>query len=473
VSGRRLPALVVLVALVAVGALVDRNVGHPRAVAVTASAPMPVATPASALSSTWYCTGGTAAPQRGADALVVLANTGSRARSGTVTFFPNQGGSKGVPVRVEPASRAVVGAQSAVRAPWVSALVELDGGEVVAELSVAGPLGPSIAPCASAASPRWYFAEGVTTKDATEMLLLFNPFPEDAIVDLSFSTEEGRSEPQGLQGLTVPGRSTTAVNVGDFVHRRTAVSTAIVTRIGRMVVARLQSFDGTAGRKGQSLTLGAPAPAPLWYFPEGFLAPGVTERYQLFNPSDREVKASLAPTLEQGAAEPIDVTIPPQARVTVTTNEENRIPRLVAHAVTLRAEGGAAVVAERVIDAVPPAGRAGFAATMGSTATAKRWAFASGAADATWDEWVVVQNPGLRPARLSVTALAAGQRLAVDGLQDRVLAPGQRTAFRLGEHIQRPDLPLVVTGSQPVVVERDLYLAKGLGSTMSMGLLLP
>src|SRR5207253_708796 len=101
--------------------------------------------------------------------------------------------------------------------------------------------------------------------------------------------------------------------------------------------------------------LGAPGPWPVWYFPEGDLVPGVTERYQLFNPSDREVKASLTLSLEQGAAEPIDVTVPPQARVTVTANDESRIPRLVAHAVTVRTEGGAGVVAERAIDAVPPA----------------------------------------------------------------------------------------------------------------------
>ena len=109
---------------------------------------------------------------------------------------------------------------------------------------------------------------------------------------------------------------------------------------------------------------------------------------------------------------------------------------------------------------------------MGSTTTARRWGFPAGLADANWDEWVVVQNPGVRPAQVSFTALAAGQRLAVEGLQDLRLAPGQRAAFRLGDHVQRPDLPLVVTGSQPVVVERDLYFAKGLGTTMSIGLLL-
>ena len=244
----------------------------------------------------------------------------------------------------------------------------------------------------------------------------------------------------------------------------------VATRIGRLVVARLQGFDGTGGRKGQSITLGAPAPASTWYFPEGQLSPGVTERYQLFNPSDREVKASLALSLEQGGAEPIDVTIPAQSRFTVTANDESRIPRLVSHAVTIRTEGGAGVVAEQTIDAIPPSPRTGLATTLGATAPARQWAFAGGEADSVWDEWLVVQNASLKQVHISCTALAGGQRLALEGLQDLTLGPGQRTALRLGDHVKRADLPVVVTASQPVVVERDLFRASGLTIAMSLGI---
>src|SRR5205085_10361135 len=117
-------------------------------------------------------------------------------------------------------------------------------------------------------------------------------------------------------------------------------------------------------------------PARTWWFPEGLVTGGLTERYQLFNPSDHEVMASLALALEQGAAEPIDVTVPPQARVTVNANEEKRIPRQVAHAVTVTADGDG-LVAERVIDALPPAPRAGLSAVLGATTLADRWLLAA------------------------------------------------------------------------------------------------
>ena len=466
---RRAPALLVLLAIIVAAGFVDHTFGRPRASVRTTSGSMPIAPPARALSSTWYCAGGTSAPGGGADMAVAVVNTADDQRTGTVTFVPNQGDPKTVPVTVPPSARVVLRAQDSVKAPFAAATVELDGGGAVAEVGAGGSLGNTSTPCASSASDQWYFAEGVTTKDAAETLFLFNPFPEDAIVDMSFSSEDGRSAPQGLQGVAVHGRGLLAVNVGDFVHRRQAVSSDIATRVGRIVVSRLQSFDGTAGRKGQSLALGAPARSRTWYFPEGIVAAGITERYQLYNPADREVRAELGLALEQGAAEPIDVTVPAQARVTVTANNEQRIPRQVAHAVTVTAEDPGLVV-ERAIDAVPPAPRAGFSSIVGATKTFDRWAFAIGEADEVWDEWIVVQNSGARSATFSVTALANGQRVAVDGLQDVEVPAGQRRSVRLGDHIKRPDLPVEVDATGPVVVERDMYLAKGLSLMMSIGI---
>jgi hypothetical protein len=465
---RRAPALIVLLIVIIAAGFVDHSFGRPSAATRASAAGMPVAPPPNALSSTWYCAGGTAAAGGGADMAVVVVNTGDAARAGTVTFVPNQGDPKLVPVAIPPSSRVVLRAQDAVKAPWVAATVELDGGGAVAETGTLGALGDTAAPCASSASDQWYFAEGATTKDATETLFLFNPFPEDAIVDTSFSTEDGPSSPQGLQGVAVRGRGLLAVNVGDFVHRRQAVSSHITTRVGRIVVSRLQGFDGTAGRKGQSLALGAPAPSHTWYFPEGIVANGITERYQLYNPADREIRAELNLSLEQGAAEPIDVTVPAQARVTVSANDEQRIPRQVAHAVTVTAEDPGLVV-ERAIDAAAPAPRAGFSSIVGASRLYDHWAFAIGEADLAFDEWVVVQNPGSRSIKFSVTALAAGQRVAVDGLQDLEVPAGQRRSVRLGDHIKRADLALEIDATGPVAVERDMYEVKGLSLIMSIG----
>lgn len=399
---------------------------------------------------------------------VFVVNAGTVDRNGTVTFVSSDGDSKPVQMKVPALSRVALRAQDTLKASFVAATVELDGGAVAAEVTISGQLGDSATQCASTASDHWYFAEGSTTKDAAETLFLFNPFPEDAIVDVGFSTEDGRSSPQGLQGLAVRGRGLVAIKVGDFVHRRQAVSADVFTRVGRITAARLQQFDGTAGRKGQSLALGAPAPTRRSYFPEGLVAPGITLRYQLFNPSDKELSAQLNLALEQGAAEPIEVTVPAQTRVTVSANDEKRIPRNVPFAVSVTSDDPGLVV-ERAIDATSPAPRQGFSSIVGATEQAHRWLFAGGAADDFWDEWIVVYNAGTRAVDFSVTALASGQQLAVEGLQDVHVEAGQRRAVRLGEHIKRGDLPTEVDATGPVVVERDIYKARGLALMMVMG----
>ncbi|MGI8808688.1 MAG: hypothetical protein ACR2KK_12735, partial [Acidimicrobiales bacterium] len=55
---RRLPALAVLVGLLVAGGIVDREVDRGSALGATeVIAPVPVAAPASARSSAWYCPG--------------------------------------------------------------------------------------------------------------------------------------------------------------------------------------------------------------------------------------------------------------------------------------------------------------------------------------------------------------------------------------------------------------------------------
>ncbi|MDP8937394.1 MAG: DUF5719 family protein [Actinomycetota bacterium] len=465
---RRL-SLAVIAAVLVAGGLIDRTVddasdGQP----VGQLAPVPMAAPESARSSAWYCSGATANPGGVADGTVVVANTGVRALTAAVTVFPSQGDIRARSVQVPPATRATVRLAEVAAAPHASAVVELDGGGAVVELATTGPLGDSVAACASSASNRWFFAEGVTTRDATELLTLFNPFPEDAVVDFAFSSEEGQSTPQALTGLAVRGRSMSVVNVGDFVQRREGVASRISARTGRLVVHRLQTYDGSAGRSGASVTLGSADVGDVWYFPEGLVGDGRGERFQVFNPSPDEAEVELTLSLDTGEAEPLRITVPRESRVTVDAANEGRIPKGVGHAVTVRATNGVGVVVERTIQGGAPSPRTGISHTPGGRLTGLRWASAAGQADDAVDEWVVVHNPGPAVASFSVGVLVDGTQAAPAGLQDLQVEPGRRRAVRLVDSIRRPATPVVVTATQPVVVERDLYRARGPGISMGM-----
>jgi hypothetical protein len=469
-SRGRLPVLLVIVGLLVAGGIADRagRASTPHAVAL---APGPHAAPASATSSTWYCTGAQARPDGPAVGTVVVANAGSRTLLGTITVVPDNGSPRSVPLRVAGPGSASVRLADVVTADNASALIELDGGQVVAELVTQGPLGDSVTPCASSASDSWYFAEGATTRDANEVLMVFNPFPEDALVDFSFSTETDRVVPEALAGLVVKGRGMVAVPVGDSVRRRAAVSTVVKSRVGRLVVARVQVFDGTGDvpRTGVSIALGAPAPRPVWYFPEGYAGDGVTERIQVYNPSAREARVSIEMLLDEGEADPVGLTVPAYSRVTFTVNEEPRVPPNVGHAAVVRALNGVPVVAERTVDAVAPSARTGFAVTLGATGTAARWAFAAGEPDPAVEEWVTVLNPDRRPATVGVTALVDGGRARVPELQRLSVPARGRLVIRLADHLPRPVPAVVVEATGPVVVERDLYATGAPGRAMAMG----
>jgi hypothetical protein len=464
---RRAPALAILAALLVAGGIVDRRTERDTAQERTAvSAQVPVAAPASARSSAWYCPGVPVTGGAG-EGSVVIANAGTRRLTGTVTLYPDRGESRKAPIAVGPSGRSALRLADLVTSPFASALVELDGGEAVADVAVNGPLGESVSPCASSASSTWYFAEGVTTRDASEVLLALNPFPDDAVVDVAFSTEEGIVTPQALTGLLVRGQALTSINVGEFVQRREAVSVSLVARTGRLVVGRVQVFDGTVGRKGISVGLGAAALGPVWYFPEGLVAEGLSERFQVYNPGRAEAQVELALALDTGEAEPLRLTVPRESRLTVVAADESRIPKNVPHAVTVRSVEGPEVVVERTVDGTAPSARTGLSITLGARLPATRWTTAAGAADETTDHWIVVQNPGTRSAYVTLNLLADGAPVLVGSFAAVEVPAGKRRALHLNDSLKRAAAPILVSSTERVVVERDLYRLKAPGLGMA------
>jgi hypothetical protein len=466
--------LVILAGLLTSMAVLDREAGPDelRPFGQPNVSPMPIADATDVLASTWYCAAGTAVDGGAANLTVVIANAEETKASGTLTWYPVDADPVVTPLDIPASGQVSLSAIDSVTAPVVSAIVDVRGGGVAVEHVVSGERGASVAPCASDASPTWYFANGTTERDAAEVLALFNPFPDDAIVDITFATDEGEEEPAALAGLPVAAGTTTLVNVHDNVRRRAVVATSIVARSGRLVADRVQSFNGAIGRRGVSLTLGAPELDGEWTFPDGLWTEGITQQWHVYNPSDREAEVSLEITPAKGdPLEPIDLAVP--AKTQLVIDADGKVAADVAHTSTIVSLNGVPVVAERSLDARPPSSRRGWSSTLGSPLAARRWLFPLGEVSGNTDEWIVVHNPNPEVVTLSLTALAGGQVLGIEGLQDLEVAPGGRIALRLGDHIQRSPLPLLVEADGEVIVERDLYRVGSTGITASVGIPLP
>lgn len=465
---RRVIVMALLFVVVVGAFVVDRAVDEsPVRVQALPGATGPEAPSPSALSSSWYCTGGTA--NGGAlDVTVTVMNPTDTAIHGVLTAMPSEGEEAVKPFDVGPSTLVQFKGQELLAAPWLAVLVELDGGGAVVEQRLHNASDFDTSPCSPAASPTWYFPHGSTQKDGTLWLSLFNPFPDDAIIDLAFATGEGRRVPADFEGIVVPAQSVVPVDIGTHVRRQDFVSTEVRARSGRVVAGQAHLRTAPPGAAGVSTLLGAPALQETWVFPDGLATASISERVELYNPGEQEARVDVELALEEGEVEPFEITVPPQSRFTLDLGAEERVPKDVPHAILAQSINGVPVAVARVVESRAP--RVGRTDTLGAVRLARSWALAGGEASELEDEWVVVYNPSEAATTVDVTALADGQRVAVEGLQGVAVPAGRRVALRLTDHIKRSPLAVIVTAGRGVVVERSLYRNPGVDMTMGVPL---
>ena len=412
-------------------------------------------------SATWFCAFGTSVDQGTADLTLELGNTADLAATANVALVDDAGHRKDIAVRVGAHERVAVRAGELLVAEHVAAIVESDGGLVV-EHTVETPHGASTAPCATVASAMWQFADGATTKDASIKLALFNPFPEEAVVDATFATDRGVARPLALQGIVVPAGQVRVVDVGDSVRRRTAVATSVNTRVGRVVAEELLQFDGTLGNRGSALVPGAPALSDVWFVARVVLGTGITERLGLSNPTAARVRIEVQPLVAEVDLDPISLTLAAHEQTTLNLEDDDRLPRGVGFSMAITADR-AALVVQHTTFAASPARKRGVASAIGAPLGATRWVLAGGASTARQQYVVSVFNPTDTPTEVT---LRAANSISPTPWQARPLAPGAVLQWRVGDQLDASAPVLEITSSAAeVVVQRELSAVASVAST--------
>ena len=214
----------------------------------------PLAAAAGASGSTWYCPAGFTTPDGTNDHLITLTNRSDSPAVGSLTLYPSLFDTLGDPVpfdravqqiEVEPQSQQQISLAPLVASldellatntgAFVGALVEFDGAGATVEHTVVAPQGRDGGPCATSAASRWWFASGTTTADVRYQLYLLNPFPDDAVVDVSFVTDEGSRNPTSFDGRLVPAQSLTVLDVSPVVRVFEQATAEVSTRTGRLI----------------------------------------------------------------------------------------------------------------------------------------------------------------------------------------------------------------------------------------------
>jgi hypothetical protein len=515
----RVPVLVFIVAFVA-AALVIARTDEPAPLALLdadVGALAPTLSPPSSPSSSWYCAAGSAwgstdarpvpttsttrpttttagsgstvgtgvpsatvptlppAPPIVAEQTVSVANLGDSVREVVITVVPSEGDSVRGTRSLGPRSRLDVAVSDLAEAPAASVLVEADGGDVGVEHRVAGPAGTAVAPCLSRTAAQWFFPAGTTRLGSRLVYAVFNPFPDDAVLDVSFETSEGTRSPGEFDGLVIPAGRVRNIDVTDVVTVRDQLSTVVRARSGQVAVEQLQIFDGDDDPGGITLVPGSPGAAPIWTFAAGpQFGEGVDTSYVVFNPGQGDAEVSVE--VHSDAPGTLSTITPYEVKVrrgqysVVDLAQDGRIPEGYGHWAVVRATNGATVVAQRVVRASAPAAATGWSVVTGAPTAATRWAVPIGGLTSLAAGAVEITNPGALPAALTVRSTGGGTTRVLEQFDAVALAPGARTVVDLTTLGEGTELSLVVESDEPLVVERTFTFADGQGQAATVAL---
>jgi hypothetical protein len=470
----RIPALVAIGGLVAFALVVQRDdaanpdVAPTLAVAAAVNVGPRMAAD-SAASSTWFCDGGTGAGAAGSAELhVIVANLTDSARTARVTAFGSVDTSataknpvsRDVPLaafgRVELALSDLTGVSA-----YVAAIVEIDGGGVLVEHSVTGPLGNDRAPCVTQAGTAWYLPVGATqtlqTPSAREIITIFNPFPDDAVVNLAFSTDNGQKEPGDYKSLVVPGRSVVGEDVTGKVPVAKEVSASVVATAGRVVVDRLQFYD-SAERRGIALSSGSAGGATSWVVPIVARGAGRSDSIVVSNPSVAAVDGDLQLISDDDTEiiDPIPFTIAARGHRTINLADNGAAALLTAGGMALvRAAGDGKIVVEQQSIIARGSPGAGVTITPGLAVSGTRVAVDVVSTDPTGSIVAFVNPSGDRIARITrAWVVQDGQRHSVDSLVGVEIQPEHRLVQNVSK-LGTGAFTVVLETTAPVVASRE------------------
>ena len=415
---RRAVSFLLLCAVSAAVVIVDRHSGKESvgaSSAIVEFAGFPQASDGTRISTSWFCPGA-AAGDGISSASIVVVNPGDADLTATLNFFSDSP-SVAETITVLARSRKEVDVLRGRTVGVVVPVVEIIGsiGSVEQELIYAA--GDVTSQCVSQTSSTWYFADGFTAEGSTQRLVLTNPFPETAVVNVSYTTTNGRRTPASLQGIILNPRSSRSISLADAGAQNEArLAVEVVASTGQIIASRIQHYLG-AGRLGYSTTVGTPMPLRDWWFTSGRTGVLVSELLMVFNPSD-------SPAL--------------------VVSTVNNVPVVVEHVLSQRV-GGSSFTA--ITNGIP------------GGLVSQKWRVPSGLLNGARNALSVVNTTGM-DGTFTVSASGPGGDVELPLLVDVVL--GAASVISIDVPADVKDGEVTITATVPVAVQRRTTRGHGL-----------
>ncbi len=496
-TGFRWPALLLIPALIVAALILDTQRPDAKPAEVASARTANAIRPDDAASSTWFCVAGVldantiggGEPLEGeelveptADSgpppvvtshIVTVVNASTEPRNlRVVEYFGD------TPVRVEPEPTELAvqpGETALVSSEGVgSVMVEADGGGIYVEHTTGTELGSDSSPCASTSSSRWEFPGGETTQGSSQTMVLFNPFPEDAVAQLAFSSDTGRRIPALFEAAVIPGRSFRVFDVSAEVTQATHSAATIEVRSGRVVAQRI--IIRTPRRRGSGLTstTGTPGASLVSYLPIAQATPSRSTSVLLYNPSDERAEVDVELRIDDIVIPAFEVPLPGLARQRLDLSTEPRMQELLEgereYALIIRSANGVPVTSELEYTSVAVGDEAtveGMAAVVGSPVAATRWLVGAPLAEDDAVSALVLLNPSFETiVQASVTILDVdGNRQSAGTIE---LGPGGRRKVSFADLGVNGSATVIIEANSPVVAGRELVSLSSISMAMGM-----
>jgi hypothetical protein len=225
-----------------------------------------------------------------------------------------------------------------------------------------------------------------------------------------------------------------------------------VTSNRPVVVERSMYFDYNGITKEGSSSQGLTQLSADWYFAEGYTGGAFDTYLLLANPGDSSAHATVTLLADSGTRSNINVTVGAHSRRTV---EIDRIKGWGDREFSITVHSNKAVAAERAMY-FNYKGIGGGHTALGCPAPGTAWYLAEGYTSPQFDTYVLISNPGNKPAGLKVRFMLKGGRF-IDRKYNVTAHSRYTIEVNKVPGLADQEVSTRVESNRPVVVERSEY----------------
>jgi len=299
---------------------------------------------------------------------------------------------------------------------------------------------------------RFYFAGGLNGPTAHSSLDLLNPYgvPTDAQLTVYLGNGATFS-----RSLSVGPHAERSVDMGSLGLPYGSFGLSV--SVNRPIAAQLNLTRD--GQDGDNL-LGNTELSTTWYLAEGYTGLSFHESVSILNPdpvTPAVVQLRLLP-LGGGPTRIVTVTVAPHSDVVTDINSQ-----LPGQSVSIVASSTTPVAVERTLTF--STNGFGMTARAGTNTPATSWIFAEGTTVNRFQTFLTVLNPNALPAHVTASFFdRSGQSL---GSRTITVLGQSRGNFKENDYFNASGVAAVVTGDEPVVVERPEYFGSPNGANIA------